>query len=499
MVKGLVLATLGCSSASHAGTVNGVLPSAFVTLKALDEDRVRDALRYAEPLARNVPSAANEGLLGLALWRSGELMEAEAHFRRAADTGAGLGLLGLAMAKAAQRHWSVAQSLASDAASRPSTAPAASALLAAMDLQRGDAPAARVHLETWARLEPRRTSRALANSAVTALGAVNAAANDRSAAPMARWTGASTRIDLRTGASRLSTLQARIGGIEVHLAVQLDAARSVLRPEIAQAANIALTRLLSEDSSERSTADARRAQLEAPLDIDLIVGRIPNLSLGATSLNDAPFVIGEPFRLENDAEFRNSDVATATDLADIDGILAADHMLRVRWSLDVRTMTLVLSPEAQSGPGATESVRSLPSETSLYRARPWIAANELAVQMFLLPRIAGRPVAALLDLARPSSLDIDLDLELESADQDGAEQESLPTFLVGLRFDIDWRRADLEGAARGGLTAPRATIGRDLVANLRLHWLPETGELALQTLPEPAPAPAPRGGPTGTE
>ena len=162
-------------------------------------------------------------------------------------------------------------------------------------------------------------------------------------------------------------------------------------------------------------------------------------------------------------------------------------------------MTLVLSPEAQSGPGATESVRSLPSETSLYRARPWIAANELAVQMFLLPRIAGRPVAALLDLARPSSLDIDLDLELESADQDGAEQESLPTFLAGLRFDVDWRRADLEGAARGGLAAPRATIGRDLVANLRLHWLPETGELALQTLPEPAPAPAPRGGPTGTE
>lgn len=157
--------------------------------------------------------------------------------------------------------------------------------------------------------------------------------------------------------------------------------------------------------------------------------------------------------------------------ADVDLRVGFDLLSRLHWALDLESGSLEIAP--------TE--RALPTPLDLPRTH-WVAVrtprNGLAVQLLAMPRLRARVRATALDLGGESRIDertaTGLGFEGEGTIVD--VEVRIGGWQGSVRVDV----TDLYPLARDGAVAPRAVLGREMLADWRLSWSPGRMQLAME-------------------
>ena len=411
-------------------------PSVEQVRSLLQQDRVHEALDEALYLARTHPSGLTETLVGQAMWRNGQVTEAEARFRRAAKTDLAEAYVGLATVQASAGHWGTALRLLSDVSGSSEADAWARPLLASAAWRSGDLAQTQSHLQAWSRIE----ADALLARAAAAMAAAVADVEE----PPSEWSGEAAVVDLETTPDGGLVVPVRINGAEGRLLLDLAARQSLISPELAEAGGLVV------QSGDRGAARTLR-QPEVSTSrhqLHLLQAACPDLRVGGARLRNAIIGVGQ-----------------APD--GVDGVLAFDLLLTARWSLRLDGPVLALGPASASDDVQQMIGGSIPAAVAWLNAR--LAHQALAVQVFVYPLVAGERVAMGLDLGMRSMLDPEHDL--------GGSAPRGRLQMGGWSGEIEWEISPLESWAAAGGVAPIATLGHNLIDDWILHWLPEQEQI----------------------
>jgi len=413
----------------------------------LVQDRVHEALGEALYLTQTYPSGLTETLVGQAMWRTGQVTEAEARFRRASKTDLAEASVGLATVRASTGRWDTAMRLLSDASGSTEADAQALPLLASAAWRSGDVARTQRHLQAWSRIE--------ANALLARAAAAMAVAVADLEGPPLEWSGDVAVVELGSTIDGGLVIPVRIGDAEGRLLLDLAARQSSISPEFAEAAGLAV----------RSDGRAAARPLNEP---DVTTNRHwPRLEQAACP--DLQF---------GGARLRNAVVGVGQAPAGVDGVLAFDLLLTASWSLRLDGPTMALGPASASDDVHRMIGGSIPATVAWLNAR--LVHQALAVQVFVYPLVAGERVAVGLDLGESSILDLEQDLgnlALRGRLQMG-----------GWSGEVGWQISPLEVWASAGGVAPRATLGHNLLDDWILHWLPEQAQIRFDHAATDAPS-----------
>ena len=449
----------GCAAPSRIARDAPFVPTMAETRASLREDRVEQALPMARELFARFPGPATQAILGQALWRNGELREAEAYFRRASRAGNPAGQLGLAMVRASTGKWLQARELATLALRTSETEPEARALLVGMAWRVGDLQATRAHLEAWARAQPSPGRRARIEATAKLLGSLMETPR--------RWSGDASVVQLSDSAGAM-LVPVDIDGVEAHLSLSLSAGRSWVTPRLAAAAGLR-SELAANPEPERAGSGSRIPSTSSHPVLDVLVPRVwqrqatvGRLRIGACEISH--FIVG---------------VDAAPPGAD--GVLGADVLASMQWTLDPDNSEFALAPpqsrRSDMSPAARQLLALEPMRVAGW-AHVWTLYHGLEVRWILFPRIGGEMLASSVEINGRSVLDPG-----SSVDMVASETAILPLSFGSLSRNIRWQFADLSRWALQGRVAPRAIMGGDAFAGLQLHWHPQNRLLTLVDVP----------------
>jgi hypothetical protein len=318
---------------------------------------------------------------------------------------------------------------------------AASAVLASAAWISGDGAEAARQMQAWASAE--------AGTARGRAAAAMAAATVRLAGTPAAWQGGSVLLPLQR-------LSGGGWGVSVTIAGQESVWR--LDPTFRQSlmSNLLAQRLqLSVDGP--ATPVERAASARWPALLSPRQAALESIGFGSLVLH-------------------NVVVGVAEVPADAEGVVGADILSAARWSFDAGSAQLAMAPPsagAKTLPGVAEG-----------RAIAWLRARlvreGVGTQLFLYPRVSGQVVAAGLDFAATSRLDLPTFVV-----PPGSSTAAAPLLLGGWRGDVQWRPASLTGWAGDGGVAPTAVLGLNVLEGWAMHWYPGSMQLRID-VPPPA-------------
>ena len=223
----LVVGVWGC--AGVAPDINNAAIVVQSEIRALlDAGEITVALARATSYERRSPGPESWSLLGRALWRSGELLEAESFYRRAASAGSTEGTLGLARAAAALGRFDEARSLAEQLAADERTHPEALRVLAAVAWRRGNSVLAAEHLSAAAEASRDAALRARLSTAAAAAATMP----QNSDGPVILWRGSAGTVPLERDSTGAPIVVVQMGGVAARLRLSLLSPRSTLSPEL---------------------------------------------------------------------------------------------------------------------------------------------------------------------------------------------------------------------------------------------------------------------------
>lgn len=407
----------------------------------LDAGEIATAVDAASSYQRRAPGPESWSWLGRALWRSGELLEAESFHRRAAGSGASEGILGLARAAAVVGRLDEARSLAEQSLVDERTAARARQLLAALAWRAGDSGAAERHLRAAAEVSVDAEASARLASAAAAAGTVPS----RSAGVAISWSGPIATLPLERDSDGAPIVVASIGGSTARLRLSLRSAQSTLSPELVGGAGL----IVYGDPEGGGHAVAR-------------------VALGVIESRAVPFLL--------------------QSVHDADGELGFDVLSTLGWELWLREARMVVRVPHAGGAASTRR----PTVGAEVRPRHWIdvrvLVDGLQAQLLLLPRISTASVAASIDLSGPSRIShrgLEQATLHDAARTDDLAQDKvvLGTRLGGFGADYAYRlEARLNGRPGSETVAPQAVLGVDFAVSWGLRWSPELGQLSLVAL-----------------
>lgn len=420
--------------AAGCGTTNQSLNTQLPVLRTsvddlLAADDLAAAERIARGLERRMPGVDTYALLGRVKWRTGDLVEAEALFRRSANGGIPEGLLGLARSRLARGEIESASASAEALVTVGSVAARAYRLLAAVAWGRGRVAEAAAALSAAAdtprnprarldRAEARALEEIASSSPETALG----------------WTGEGSVLTVRMNDM---TVAGTLDGRPARLQVSLREDRTAVAPYVVE-----------EMIGGRSLADVGTVAIGLA---DLTATHVP------VEIRDLP--------------------------EGVDGRLGFDVLSTVAWALDTRSGRLEIAAPAAAGDSAAQLPRP-PDLSRTYWAAVRVPRDGLAVQLLLVPRIRGVVLASALDPGAVERID---ERALAAAGGSSSQgQVEAEVRLGAWRQDLVWEVSDLYPEGEGGAVAPRAILGAAAVAGWRLYWTPHAGSLLLERVAEPA-------------
>ncbi|MFQ5744846.1 MAG: hypothetical protein ACE5HV_14840 [Acidobacteriota bacterium] len=443
MTLGICLLVPACASLSDISSTGPTVfgPSETKVRALLALDRVQEALQVAGDLAEEFAGPGSDVVLGQALLRNGELIEAEARFRRGADAGIGEGYLGLAVESASSGDWQSAATLARRALEDPQLESRGHSLLASAAWRRGEREAMVAELAAWSQSEPVQRRAAVAS-------AMAAAAADLTGEPLG-WRGDPSLLEVTSLPRGGYVVVAQVANIEAHLLFDLSARQSSISSGLATAAGLKV------ESGLASVAQDKRAGTDTPAaSLSARQAACPSLALGKSRLQNIIVAVDEP-------------------PPGADGILAMDLLSTARWSFRADGPALALGP-AVSG-RAVERLVTGPDRTVIAWLEAKLIYQGLALQLLLYPRVLGELIPAMIDLAGSSRLEA-----MRPGMVLGADPVIVPVRLGGWSGEVRWVPADLEGRATGGGVAPAAMLGNNLLGGWTLHWLPDQQQLRLE-------------------
>ena len=435
---GLCVSLVGCrfEIAVDPGTLG---PSVDEVRSLLEQDRVRQAKRRAEELFVQLRGPQTDLVTAWALWRNGEVRQAETRFRRAAGAGMEDGFAGLALVRASVGDWRGARELAAAALQAGGNSGVAHAVLASAAWWSQERDAAVGELRAWGAAE-RGTRRGAAASAM-------AAAVDRLTGPPHAWSGDAAALRVRRMQDGSLAVEANVAGRPTLLAIDLTFRQSLVSEEVAESAGLSLVENQG-SSSGPSASDRWPAILTARQ------AACSSIALGSVEVGNIVLAVGPAPE-------------------GVGGVIGMDILAGLRWSFDARRQILIVAPPDQG-----DAVDELSAEGPM-RVVAWLNARliyeGLGVQLLLFPRVQGEVIPAGINLGDRSQLESDL---LPVAAGSGAS--TVPLRLGGWTGEPVWRPASLVGWAADGGVAPSAVLGGDLLGQWTLHWLPETRQIRIE-------------------
>ena len=437
LAAALCVSLIGCRF-EFAVDPGNLGPSVDAVHALLDQGLVRQARRQAEVLVSQYRGPQIDLVSGWALWRNGEVNDAEARFRRAADGGLSEGLAGLALVRASVGDWEEARNLARSALESDASG-IAHAVLASAAWRSGQAVVTIRELRAWSATEPR------LNRGVAASAMANAI-EELSGAPHT-WRGVASSLSARQLPDGSLAVDAEVAGQQAVLVIDLTYRQSLVSPELASAAGLSVIENLA-------TSDSPTASSRWPAILAVRQAACPSIALGDTAVDNVLLAVGPPPEGS-------------------DGVLGMDILVGARWSFDSARRLLILAPPARAGE-VDELADDVPS-----RVIAWLNARliheGLGVQLLLFPRVLGETVPAGINLGGRSFLDSDL-LPVTG----GSGEATLPLQLGGWRGEAVWHPTSLDGWAADGGVAPAAVLGSDLLRGWTLHWLPESRQIRIE-------------------
>lgn len=404
----------------------------------LDAGEITIALSVAAAYERRAPGPESWDWLGRALWRSGELLEAESFHRRAAESGTSEGTLGLARAAAALGRLDEARSLAEQSVMAELTRARALRLLAALAWRQGDSLTAGHHLSAAAEA----SADAEASARLASASAAASTVPSRSNGPAISWRGSAATLPLERDSEGAPIVVARIGGTTVRLRLSLRSPRSTLSSKLVGGVGL----VVYGDPEDGGHA-------------------VAPLALGGVA---SPAV---PFRLQ--------------PVQDVDGELGFDVLSTLGWELSLRDARLVVRPPRPGRSAATGLPQLLDPEvfpTHWINAR--VLVDGLEAQLLLLPRLSTVSVTAGIDLWGPSRIShrgLSQAIVHDEAPRDLLAQETivLATRLGGFSADYAYRlESQLDGRSGSRSVTPQAVLGADFANSWGLRWSPELEQLS---------------------
>lgn len=439
LIAAAFCATLTSCRAEFAADPGTFAPSVGEVGTLLDQGRVRVALQQADRLAQRYRGPEAELLHGWALWRNGRVRDAEARFRRAVDAGSREAYAGLAAVRASTGEWGAAAEMARSAGPEGDRVGAASAVLASAAWASGNGAEAARQMQAWATAEPG-TPRGRAAAAM-------AAATARLAGAPAVWQGDSVLLPLHRLPEGGWGLSVTIAGQESVWRLDPTFRQSLMSNRLAQRLQLPVE---GPATPVERAASARWPALLSPRQAALE-------SIGFGSLVLSNIVVG---------------VAGVPD--DTEGVVGADVLSVARWSFNAASGELAMAPPstaAQTLPGVAEG-----------RAIAWLRARlvreGVGTQLFVYPRVSNQVVAAGLDFAATSRLDLPAFVV-----PPGSSTAAAPLLLGGWRGDVQWRPASLTGWAGDGGVAPTAVLGYNVLEGWAMHWYPGSMQLRIDVPP----------------
>lgn len=400
-------------------------------VRALREDDLARARVQALQLEGRLPGADTYALLGEVLWRSGEMVDAEGLFRRAKVGGAPRGGLGLARMAFARGEVDGVRQAVEPLIAVAELAADAHLVLAAVAWRAGDREVAAMQLAA---------ASATGDIPRPWPGVEAMALQPATDTPFLDWRGATSALELDDQGRVAVTVEGRL----LRLVLALDGRRTT----IGGAAATALA---------------------------------PDVPFPAVSAKATEVALGE---------VRATAIVRVDPRLGDDGVLGTDLLSSLAWELSLGERRLRVA--APHGGGAADLAPADLRTTHWGTVR--LVYTGLGAQLLLRPRIAGRVITAVIDVAGDSRLSVlaagDL-LDGESAPEVGA-RVSLELRLGAYGQTIPWRVADLLPLGAGGLIAPRAVLGVDALSGLRLRWQPDRLQLSYEEVVGAAPPAAGR-------
>ncbi len=437
----LVVGVWGC--AGVAPDINNAAIVVQSEIRALlDAGEITVALARATSYERRSPGPESWSLLGRALWRSGELLEAESFYRRAASAGSTEGTLGLARAAAALGRFDEARSLAEQLAADERTHPEALRVLAAVAWRRGNSVLAAEHLSAAAEASRDAALRARLSTAAAAAATMP----QNSDGPVILWRGSAGTVPLERDSTGAPIVVVQMGGVAARLRLSLLSPRSTLSPELFGRVGL----VVHGDSAGGGHA-------------------VAPVELGGVEATAVPFVL-QP-------------------LDGAEGELGFDVISTLDWELWLSDDRMVVRPPHAGLPAGIGNPG--PGEF-LERPMHWVdvrvPVDGLDAQLLLLPRLSSVAVAAGIDLWGPSRISegglARATVHLaESVDQQPDGVVSLVTRLGGFGARVAYRLESSRDALAGSTSVvPQAVLGAEFAHAWGLRWSSERRQLSLIVL-----------------
>ncbi len=432
-----MLGSYGCAGAGAGINSTAIIVESEIRA-LLEAGEISAALTRAVSYERRSPGPLSWGLLGRALWRSGELLEAESYHRRAARSGAAEGLLGQARAAAARGRLEAARLLAEQAMADDPTRARALRLLAAIGWVQGDSAIAADYLSAAAEASDDDATRAYLETRA----AVAATVPSNPGETPILWSGAGGTLPLERGAAGEPIVVARMGDTTARLRLSLSSSHSTLSPRLVGRVGLVV----------HGSPDAGGVA-------------VTPVALGRLSAPAIPFVL-EP-------------------VEGADGELGFDVLSTFGWELWLRDERMVVSRPTQATASTIARPRSNESAEQVYWIEVRMPVDGLQTQLLLLPRLSTVSVAAALDLGGASRISYGgLALATVHDPEPTARRAEasvvLSTRLGGFRTEHAYRiEPRFETLVGSGLVTPQSVLGADFARSWGLRWSPKQRQLVL--------------------
>jgi len=362
---------ISCATPSIGGNSSTIATERRIE-EALRDGRVVEARDLAVEYERRIPGSAAWSLLGRALWRLGELDQAEEFHRRAAGDGHPEGLLGMARMLAARGEYAEALELARSTLEVAGMTERAARFVGGLYWRTGDSESAADTFELGA-------AAASGESAAQLVDLVTSVRKAAGGGSALGWTGpagaaATELIDGDTW------VLAEIGGTQARLRLDPMRWRSSVTPQFAA----------------RIGAEIATRELARPVAVAGLRSAMVPLAVRDTAVGDG--VLG--FDLLADLRWRWSPasgeffVGTAgnrDEVTEFQQGLASTHWVSVRTILDGLAMQPVLVPRIGPRPQVATIARDGLATISLGTARRLLGDTDMAggEELRLLTRVGG--------------------------------------------------------------------------------------------------------------